>query len=175
MIALIAALALATPRKAPAPAPPPAAAPAACTGAEHHQFDFWVGDWTVVDAKTGAPAGTSRVERLYGGCVLRENWSEPGFTGGSLNIYTAPDGHWHQTWTDQSGALRQFTGGLVSGKMVLIAEMKPPFVARPRLVRMTFAPRPDGSVEQASDYSQDAGATWIERYDYIYRPAKGRG
>ena len=148
------------------PAPPPA-----CASAEHRQFDFWIGRWAVVDAKTGKPAGSSVVENLYGGCVLRENWSEPGFAGGSLNLLAA-DGKWHQTWTDQAGALREFVGGLVGGKMVLTADLRPPFVAKARLVRMTFTPNPDGTVRQYSDYSDDGGATWKERYDYLYRPMK---
>jgi hypothetical protein len=146
------------------PSPPPA-----CASAEHRQFDFWVGRWTVVDAHTGKAAGDSAIEKLYGGCVLRENWSQPGFEGGSLNILAA-DGKWHQSWTDQAGALREFVGGMVGGKMVLTADMRPPLAPKARLVRMTFTPNPDGTVRQYSDYSEDGGKTWSERYDYIYRP-----
>src|SRR5580658_6172521 len=101
ILALV-ALAAATP--APTPQPPPSA----CTTPEHHQFDFWIGRWSVTEAKTGEPAGRSLVESLYGGCVLRENWSEPGWQGGSLNIYAKAAGQWRQTWMDQSGALRDF-------------------------------------------------------------------
>jgi hypothetical protein len=148
------------------PSPPPA-----CSSAEHRQFDFWVGRWNVFDAKTGKPAGSSVIEKLYGGCVLRENWSEPGFAGGSLNILAA-DGKWHQTWTDQNGALREFVGGLVDGKMVLTADMRPPLAPKARLVRMTFTPNADGTVRQFSDYSDDGGKTWNFRYDYLYQPLK---
>src|SRR5262249_15005317 len=139
----------------------------------HRQFDFWVGSWDVFDAKSGERAGQSLIEKLYGGCVLRENWSEPGFTGGSLNIYAAIDHKWHQTWMDQSGALREFVGGIDGGKMILVAKSalrQDP--AHNVLVRMTFTPNADGSVRQFSDYSKDDGATWAFRYDYIYRPAK---
>jgi hypothetical protein len=153
------------------PAPPPAASPTpACAAPEHHQFDFWIGRWEVVDAKTGAPAGRSLVESLYGGCVLRENWSEPGWQGGSLNIYSQRDHAWRQTWMDQSGALRDFNGGLKNGRMVLVAHALSA-AGRPLLVRMTFTPNPDGTVRQYSDSSVDDGATWKERYDYLYRRA----
>jgi hypothetical protein len=54
--------------------------------------------------------------------------------------------------------------------MVLTADMRPPLVAKARLVRMTFTPNPDGSVRQYSDFSEDGGTTWKERYDYIYKP-----
>jgi hypothetical protein len=91
-----------------------------CKGPEHHAFDFWIGRWTVSETKTGKPAGQSLIESLYNGCTLRENWSEPGYTGGSLNTFDAPAGKWRQTWTDASGAWREFVGGMEDGKMVLV-------------------------------------------------------
>ena len=74
--------------------------PKDCSAAAHRQFDFWVGEWAVTDRATGQPAGTSHIEKLYGGCVLRENYAVGNFRGGSLNIYSRDDGSWHQTWMD---------------------------------------------------------------------------
>ncbi|MBS0297317.1 MAG: hypothetical protein JSR45_13490 [Proteobacteria bacterium] len=167
MLASLAALALLAQTSAAAPPAPP---PPACASADHHAFDFWIGKWTVT-TKDGRHAGDSLIESLYGGCVLRENWSQPGFAGGSLNIL-AEDGRWHQAWTDQSGALREFVGGMEGGKMVLVAHVvSKRFNNRPALVRMTFTPNPDGSVRQYSDLSLDDGETWTERYDFTYRRA----
>jgi hypothetical protein len=149
-----------------------AAPPPACSSPEHHQFDFWIGRWDVTDARTGAHAGSSLIESLYGGCVLRENWSEEGWAGGSLNIYSAVEKRWRQTWVDQSGALREFKGGLEGGRMVLTAEVALPSAKDGKaLVRMTFTPNADGSVRQYSDVSKDGGETWAFRYDYMYRRA----
>ena len=143
-----------------------------CKSAEHHAFDFWIGRWTVTETKSGKPAGQSLIESLYNGCALRENWSEPGYTGGSLNTYDAATGKWRQTWTDASGAWREFVGGIEDGKMVLVARApNPRDAAKPALVRLTFTPNPDGSVRQYSDASRDDGKTWLERYDYTYRKA----
>lgn len=148
-------------------------APGPCEGAFYRQFDFWIGKWDVFDAKTGERVGSSLIEKLYGGCALRENWSQPDFAGGSLNIYDAEDGKWHQTWVDQSGSRREFEGEIVEGKMVLIATSRIRQVPdRPALVRMTFTPNPDGTVRQFSDYSTDDGISWSERYDFLYKPAK---
>ena len=147
----------------------------ACDDAHSHQFDFWVGNWDVFDNKTGEHAGTSLIEKLYGGCGIRENWSEPGFSGGSLNVFSSIDDKWHQTWIDQSGALREFVGGIVGAKMILVAKVRS--AKSPRsgiLVRMTFTNDSDSSVRQYSDYSKNDGKTWIERYDYRYRPAVAR-
>jgi len=169
--ALIAALALLA-CAAPAMAQPVPAD--LCKSAEHHAFDFWIGRWAVTETKTGKPAGQSLIERLYNGCALRENWSEPGFTGGSLNHYDAPAGKWRQTWTDASGAWREFVGGMEDGKMVMTARVvSPRDAAKAVLVRMAFTPNPDGSVRQYSDYSRDDGKTWAERYDYTYRKVGG--
>ncbi len=144
-----------------------------CKSAEHHAFDFWIGRWTVTETKTGKPAGLSLIESLYNGCTLRENWSEPGYTGGSLNTFDATAGKWRQTWTDASGAWREFVGGMEDGKMVVTARVVSPRDAtKVLLTRMTFTPNPDGSVRQYSDDSRDDGKTWLERYDYTYRKAR---
>jgi hypothetical protein len=152
-----------------------AAARPGCDSPQSHQFDFWIGRWDVFETQSGKPAGHSLVERLYGGCALRENWSEPGFTGGSLNHYSEEDGKWRQTWTDSAGAWREFVGGVEDGRMVLVwrfaaAKAKAGEVQ----VRMIFTPQPGGAVRQYSDLSQDGGQTWTLRYDYTYRHARER-
>lgn len=148
--------------------PPPAGA---CGTMNHRQFDFWVGEWEVTDRLSGQPAGTSHVERVYGGCALRENYAADGFRGGSLNTYWNGDGRWHQTWMDSAGAFRHFVGGLDgSGRMVMTAEQPHPAVAgKTRLIRLTFTPPGNGTVRQYSDYSDDGGVSWKLRYDFLYR------
>jgi hypothetical protein len=151
-----------------------AAQPSPCSSPEHREFDFWVGRWDVFETQSGKPAGHSLVERLYDGCALRENWSEPGFTGGSLNHYSTEDGRWRQTWTDSTGAWREFVGGLEDGRMVLIWRLPSTGAGAGEVqVRMTFTPEAGGEVRQYSDVSRDGGRTWRLRYDYIYRPARG--
>ena len=145
----------------------------ACDSPLHRQFDFWVGTWNVFDAKSGDRVGSSLIQKLYGGCALRENWSQPGFAGGSLTIFDAQDGKWHQTWVDQLGARREFEGGVIEGKMVLTTKSRIRQVPdRPALVRMTFTPNADGTVRQYSDYSANDGVSWSERYDFLYKPAR---
>ena len=152
---------------------PDAPAPAAtCSGAAFHQLDFWIGKWDVFDAKTGARAGSSVIEGVYGGCAIRENWSEPGFVGGSLNIYSASDAKWHQTWVDQSGVLREFVGEPEGERLVIVAKersRKDPH--KEVLIRISLNPTNDHGVHQFSDYSTDNGKTWSYRYDYVYKPS----
>ena len=147
-------------------------APSVCSAAAHHQFDFWIGEWSVTERSTGQFAGVSHIEQLYGGCVIRENWASDGFRGGSLNSYWSSDKQWHQTWMDSAGAFRHFIGGLDGqGRMVITAHQpSPDGSGKIRLIRLTFTPNKDGTVRQYSDYSDDDGANWALRYDYLYRP-----
>jgi hypothetical protein len=167
ILSIAAALAAAPLLAMAQPAPPDA-----CRDAQHHAFDFWIGRWSVTDTETGKPAGQSLVEGLYNGCALRENWSEPGYTGGSLNTYDGVTGKWRQTWTDAANSWREFVGGVEDGKMVLVARRAlKSDPAKVLLERMIFTPNTDGSVRQYSDQSTDGGATWTKRYDYTYRKA----
>ena len=144
-----------------------------CVGAVHRQFDFWIGRWRVTDAATGQKAGTSLIERLYGGCAIRENWSGSGLEGGSLNVVDRESGKWHQTWVDSSGARREFIGEMQDGRMVLVANVpRRGDPASSTQLRMTFTANADGSVRQFSDASNDGGATWSPRYDLVYRRAE---
>ena len=154
-----------------APAAPPK--PADCSAPEHHQFDFWIGKWDVFDTKTGASAGSSLIEGLYAGCTIRENWSEPGYTGGSLNTYSPATHQWRQLWTDSTGAWREFIGGVQDGHLVMVwTHPSVRFPDKTARERITFTRNSDGTVHQYSDASIDDGKTWVLRYDYTYRPAR---
>jgi hypothetical protein len=104
----------------------PAPAPAACTDPDHRAFDFWVGAWDVYPVGTDKLVAHSLIERLYGGCAIRENWMPlrgPG--GGSLSSWVPEEKAWRQTWVDSSGARVDFTGAAPApGRMVLTGPWK---------------------------------------------------
>ena len=142
---------------AQAPAP-------ACTAAEHHQFDFWLGDW---DVKTpdGKPAGSNHIEAIAKGCALLENWTgAKGGTGKSLNIYDASRKLWHQTWVDSTDTLLKLDGGFRDGKMILENPGN----------RITWTPRADGTVTQVWETTADEGKTWTVGFDGIYKRVKAK-
>lgn len=172
---LIAALLL-TAGPAVAQAPPAAPAPAAipCAGPEFRQFDFWVGRWDVYATGSDTLVAHSLIERLYGGCAIRENWMPlTGTGGGSLSNYVAAEGGWRQTWLDSSGARVEFTGGWTGAAMVITGSW--PGAVTPgqdALVRMTYTAAADGSVRQFGEASTDGGMTWTTTFDFTYRPAR---
>lgn len=147
---------------APAQNQSPCAAPA------HRQFDFWVGEWTVTGAN-GQRAGTNRIERILGGCVLYESWTGSGPSRGhSFNLYDPGDAKWHQTWVDNSGTFLQLSGGLVNGEMVLEGQRRLPDGTE-TTERITWTPDADGSVRQHWQSSRDRGMRWTTVFDGRYR------
>lgn len=139
----------------------------------HRQFDFWVGEWDVLNA-AGKFVGTNRIERV-GDCFLQENWAAAGggYTGRSLNS-VGFDGKWHQTWTDTSGVRLELSGELVDGKMVLAGETPSPDTKKPATKnRITWSPEPGAVVRQHWETSSDEGKTWATSFDGRYHPASG--
>lgn len=137
-----------------------------CDAPEHRQFDFWVGDWNV-HAANGKLAGTNRIERAYGGCVLHERYkTERDYRGESLNTYDPTRKVWHQTWVDSSGLLLVLEGALRDGKMVLQGQTQDLKGAVTKH-RITWSPHADGSVRQHWE-STDANGKWQTAFDGRY-------
>src|SRR5690348_9783130 len=101
----VARLGLIAAMSALAPAVMAQPAPTTCASPESKQFDFWVGKWNVAaSAKPDVKVAESLIEKLYGGCAVRENWMPlKGNAGGSLNAYLPATGKWRQTWVDGGG------------------------------------------------------------------------
>lgn len=152
-----------------APAAASAPQPQDCTSSEHRQLDFWLGRWTVMDAKTGKVAGQSHIESIYKGCAIRETFDDPsGFSGGSINLWDRGEREWVQFGSGSTGARMLFSGRWDGTKINLIAQRRRAD-APTLLIRMNLQPLPDGAVRQWSDSSADYGVTWRPRYDYVYR------
>jgi hypothetical protein len=159
LIAVVAMIA--SPAIAQTKPPPPA-----CTDAEYHQLDFWVGRWDVYPTGKDTMVAHSLIEPVYG-CGIRENWmplNKPG--GGSLSIYVPDEKRWEQFWIDSSGTRAFFTGGWNGSAMVITGKWGGP------LVRMSYSKNGDGSVRQLGEQSTDDGKTWAPSFDFTYRPAR---
>lgn len=145
---------------------PAASGPASCAAAEHRQFDFWLGEWTVTNVATGNSA-PNRITAIQGGCAILEEYENGAYSGTSLNFYDPGDGRWHQSWIDNQGQPLRIHGGLEDGSMVLRSDP-----AGGTLQRITWTPSADGTVRQHWQSSADGGVTWTTAFDGIYRKAK---
>lgn len=145
----------------------PLSAQQPCSSSEYRQFDFWLGQWEILDADNKVVANSS-IEKRQRGCVIHENYSTvTGYTGESLNIFDASRGVWHQTWMDLAGALLLIEGGLEDGKMVMGNEETDEDGVMTRQ-RITWTPLADGTVRQ--HWQVKVGdADWTDAFDGIYR------
>lgn len=142
--------------------------------AENRQFDFWVGEWDVVDAASGVTAGSSRIEKELGECVIWENWTSANTTyaGKSYNIYNPDLKRWEQFWVDSVGGSIFFYGGLKDGVMHFFTdEVAQPDGTKLKRHLQFFNLSPD-KVRQFSQGSTDGGKTWKVEYDFTYTRRK---
>ena len=141
--------------------------PAPCSDPAYRQFDFWVGKWDVF-RPDGKVAGTNRIEKEYGGCVLHERYTTPGrYTGESLNSYDPARKVWHQTWVDNSGMLLLLEGQF-NGKSMVLEGKTLDNAAKETKHRITWTPNADGSVRQLWE-STDAKGAWTVTFDGLYK------
>ena len=142
-----------------------------CAASEYRQFDFWVGDWEVVEGSSTSPVARARVERILHGCVIHEDYqSADGLKGESFSIYDASRKVWHQTWVTNHGQLLIIEGNLEDGAMVL-AGMDRASSGEERYVRGTWK-QAEGGVRESAVRSTDGGKTWKTWFDLMFRPHK---
>ncbi|HXJ15259.1 MAG TPA: hypothetical protein VNH19_23560 [Candidatus Limnocylindrales bacterium] len=143
-------------------------------GPEFRQFDFWIGEWSVVTAKGEMPAGDSRIELSLGDCVIVENWTSKNslYAGKSYNVYNVAEKRWEQFWVDNSAGMIHFYGGLKDGVMDFFTkdQTQPDGTSNQRHLR--FFPLGPDKVRQFSQASADHGKTWTDEYDFIYTRKK---
>ena len=172
MIEFVASFLLAQAAAAQAAPPPPS-----CEGEAYRALDFWVGDWDVYPNGRETLVAHSKIERLYNGCAIRENWMPlRGNGGGSLSGFDPATGRWHQTWIGSAPGVVRFEGGPADGKMVLTgwwAGSGPN--GEDGLTRMTYSRVEGGAVRQHGEFSADHGVTWQPSFDFIYRPHDSAG
>jgi tetratricopeptide (TPR) repeat protein len=135
---------------------------------ESRQFDFWVGDWSVVSTKELTPVGRSHIERTIGNCVIWENWTslgDSGYSGKSYNIFNSELNRWEQFWVDTQGEVIHFFGNLSEGIMDFRTEAIP---GKALIRHLRFYNLGADRVRQLSEGSEDGGKTWIVEYDFTY-------
>jgi len=141
-----------------------------CAAPQRHQFDFWLGNWRVVDA-SGAFQGTNNVTSEFDGCVVQEHWKGvEGGRGSSFNTYLPGRKLWQQTWVDAHGLTLLLLGGMQGSSMVLSGSR----VAKNASVidRITWTPLPDGRVRQHWQEKSNDGKGWQEIFDGYYSKAR---
>jgi tetratricopeptide (TPR) repeat protein len=145
---------------------------------ESRQFDFWVGDWSVVTTRELTPVGRSHIERTIGACVIWENWTslgESGYSGKSYNVYNPDQKRWEQFWVDNQGGMIHFHGSYAAGVMDFYTDEVPQADGKTLKRRLRFYNLGADQVRQFSEGSPDGGKTWTVEYDFTYQREKNAG
>jgi hypothetical protein len=144
--------------------------PSQCENPKAHEFDFWIGNWTVYKNGTDQIVGYNNIVPVIGGCGIQENWkSAGGNTGTSLNKFNFGKGKWQQFWIDDSGGTLELEGNYSDDKMILTGSV-PSKGQRPALInKITWFKNSDGSVRQFWEQSKDDGKTWTVSFDGLYK------
>jgi len=141
-----------------------AAITAACNTAALHPLDFWLGTWEAHE--DGEVTATSTIEVVSGGCAVRETYRQKdGYNGTSLTFRDPVLGKWRQTWVDSRGAIGEFSGDFVEGRLEFTGETH---TAEGVKVYRRMSLAPEGpNVRQVSFASRD-GTNWKPHYEILY-------
>jgi tetratricopeptide (TPR) repeat protein len=133
---------------------------------EYRQFDFWVGDWDVMN-RNNRQVGTNSVKLLEDGCIVEENWANTGGgTGKSFNFYNPITHKWHQSYMDNQGGNWMMDGEYKDGALKYEGAIYSP--GQKVLVHMTFFNLGPDKVRQWAETSADEGKTWTTIWDGLY-------
>ena len=147
-----------------APNPPPAY----CENNEgFDQWDFWVGEWNVYtnnEARTFA--GTNSITKHHSGCLLKEDWTGAGGSGGfSVNYYNPVKEEWRQVWI-ANGYSIDYSGGLnESGAMELEGHLYTYNAGVKQAFKGIWTAEENGNVIQhfeIFDAEKDEWSVWFE-------------
>jgi hypothetical protein len=143
-----------------------------CDSTEHRAFDFWVGEWSVIDPAK-KKAGDSKIEIIQNGCVVKESWSSATskYTGTSYNFYNQEMARWEQLWLDNQGGSLNLKGKRSGDAMVLRSNGKTDDKGVTSYNQITWTANNDGTVRQLWQVFSDDKKPQIA-FDGLYRPSE---
>lgn len=157
----------------------PASSP--CGAPLHHQFDFWVGRWSVYDRGDGRLIARDEVTKTYAGCVVEQRlvffgdtYRHPGvsFPLAGLSVSRFDGERWVQAWVDNQWGAILMAGRPGPDSAMTLESVTP---SRGRDVRLIWRRRPHGEVEIVQDVAKAGSGAWTRYGDLLYRPAPAQG
>lgn len=142
-----------------------------CSSPKAHEFDFWIGNWTVYQNGTDKIVGYNNIVPVADGCGIQENWksADGSNVGTSLNKYTFRKEKWQQFWVDNSGLTLELEGSYADNKMIMSGNI-PEFGNNPAMSnKITWFKNADGTVRQLWEQSKDDGKSWTLAFDGLYK------
>lgn len=146
------------------------AIPAACDGPGQHDWDFWIGEWSLT-GPDGKARGTARIARAVTGCGFVEEISAGASpTGFSFNAFDSTRGQWTQLWASPGTIVRLDGKSDAAGRF--IAEGTIAYTAKTieRPLRVEWARVGDGRVRQDFFEREGPGSAWHPTFSQFYVP-----
>lgn len=143
-----------------------------CCNEINTAFDFWAGNWQVVDA-SGKVLGTNFIDKIQDECILRENWesAQTNYTGTSYSFYNSNTEQWEQIWVDNQGGSLHLKGVKNGNQMILKTEKAKDKSGMPYYHRVTWTANEDGTVRQLWETITDETNVSVA-FDGIYKKVK---
>jgi hypothetical protein len=145
--------------------------PAVCGPAR--ALDFWVGHWTVTNAK-GQVVADSVIEVVAGDCGVLERYTgRPGpagqrYLGAGLHVVDPGSGMWTQLWSDNRPGITKMQGREAGGAVVYEWTVVDP--NRRNIPKRYTLSKQGDRVRQLGERSDDNGKTWSVEFDLRYHP-----
>jgi hypothetical protein len=144
-----------------------AAPPPRCEAPIYHQFDFWIGEWTVTNP-AGQKVGESSITREEAGCLIVEHWkSGKGNAGQSYNFYDPAAKKWRQVWVAPS-ELTDYSGALNAGGEMVLEGLSQQAGGATQKSRGTWTANKDGTVRQRFSEWDPKKKAWVESFNGLY-------
>jgi hypothetical protein len=134
-------------------------------------FDFWVGNWNLTwkNPDGTLAKGTNRIEKILGGTVIQENFSDEqqSFLGTSISVYNPQQKKWHQAWADNQGGYFDLQGAVDGDKRIF--QTQPREVNGAKVVqRMVYYDIKRDAFTWDWELSKDGGKTWQLQWQINY-------
>ena len=139
-----------------------------CCTEQHKEFDFWIGEWSVLNSE-GKKVGENSISKIEDNCILVEKWKGvQGTTGTSHNYYDPSDESWNQLWIDNKGNILKLKGRMDSGKMVLRSSVEKDQEGNSYYNQISWGRNQDGTVTQLWELYEENGKLIRQLFMGIY-------
>ncbi len=159
-------------------ATPPAAAQtptSPCDTPQHHQFDYWVGDWQVFDATNNQLVAVDHVEKHSAGCIVQQNLTfitdmyrrdGVGYRLAGIGVNRFDGERWLQLWADNQWGAIALRGAPDEHGSLVFTSIVP---SRGRDLKIIWEKQADGTVRNLEYVAPTGTQKWEKYGDLIYR------
>ncbi len=140
-----------------------------CQSEPYRQFQFWLGEWTVMNKDSTTLLGHSKITSMLDSCAIFEDWTSSSGTyrGNSINYYDRVSKKWHQKWIDNQGGAIEFSG-IYRNKQLLYEGQSTTSNGSIVYFKLTFTYVSEILVRQFWEQSTDNKQTWTSIFDGYY-------